>query len=172
MASYHTPWCSSSANNPEREATGSNSYRSAKQHRIMWALEFQILRAHTFPTSPLFCAFMPVRTAMLRACAKGDPPPHGIVSRRLLAMAMDFVGGRSTSARSPCSSVAGTVDAHSLTEGQNNKPSQSLFHIDSFFTFSNLVELYTDCTRSGRRPTRTPFPPRAPNISIFVEDTS
>lgn len=58
-------------------------------------------QAHTFPTSPVFCAFSPVRTATLSACAKGEPPPHGIVSRRRLAMAMDFVGGRSTSARSP-----------------------------------------------------------------------
>ena len=50
----------------------------------------------TSPTSPLFCAFMPVVAAMLSACASGEPPPHGMRSSRFLAMAMDLVGGSST----------------------------------------------------------------------------
>mmetsp|Transcript_8043 Transcript_8043/g.19807 ORF Transcript_8043/g.19807 Transcript_8043/m.19807 type:complete len:201 (+) Transcript_8043:371-973(+) len=55
----------------------------------------------TLPTSPLFCALMPVLTATLMACASGEPPPHGIVSSRRLAMAIDRVGGSSTSASVP-----------------------------------------------------------------------
>ena len=39
---------------------------------------------------------MPVVAAMLSACASGEPPPHGMRSRRFLAMAMDLVGGSST----------------------------------------------------------------------------
>lgn len=31
-----------------------------------------------------------------KACARGEPPPQGMVSRRVLAMAMERVGGRST----------------------------------------------------------------------------
>mmetsp|Transcript_24974 Transcript_24974/g.51639 ORF Transcript_24974/g.51639 Transcript_24974/m.51639 type:complete len:227 (-) Transcript_24974:276-956(-) len=55
----------------------------------------------TLPTSPDFCALSPVRTATLRAWARGEPPPHGMVSRRRRAMAIERVGGRSTSAKSP-----------------------------------------------------------------------
>mmetsp|Transcript_7120 Transcript_7120/g.20977 ORF Transcript_7120/g.20977 Transcript_7120/m.20977 type:complete len:219 (-) Transcript_7120:1736-2392(-) len=55
----------------------------------------------TFPTSPDFCAFMPVRAATDSACAKGEPPPQAMVSRRFFVSAMDRVGGTSTSAVSP-----------------------------------------------------------------------
>lgn len=71
----------------------------------LWQLKLIRVVIHTFPVSPLFWALMPVRTATLSACARGEPPPQGIVSRRLLAMAIDFVGGRRTSALSPCLSA-------------------------------------------------------------------
>ena len=48
------------------------------------------------PTSPEDMALIPVRTAWDSAWARGDPPPHGITSNRLLASEMERVGGRST----------------------------------------------------------------------------
>ena len=39
---------------------------------------------------------VPVRTACVSACARGDPPPHGIMSSLFLASEMDRVGGRRT----------------------------------------------------------------------------
>eukprot|EP00967_Tisochrysis_lutea_P134307 scaffold237010_cov27-Tisochrysis_lutea.AAC.1 len=55
----------------------------------------------TSPTSPDFCAVIPVCAARLRACASGEPPPHGMRSSRFLAMAMERVGGSRTCAKSP-----------------------------------------------------------------------
>jgi hypothetical protein len=40
--------------------------------------------------------YVPVRTACVSACARGDPPPHGIMSSLFLASEMDRVGGRRT----------------------------------------------------------------------------
>lgn len=77
---------------------------------------------HTFPTSPLFWAFIPVRTATFRACARGDPPPHGMVSSRLLAMAIDLVGGRSTSAVSPCLVLSNRYAGAWLTREHESHP--------------------------------------------------
>jgi len=47
---------------------------------------------HVNITSPSLPPSLPT----CRACARGDPPPQGMVSRRFLAMAMDRVGGRRT----------------------------------------------------------------------------
>mmetsp|Transcript_105089 Transcript_105089/g.177499 ORF Transcript_105089/g.177499 Transcript_105089/m.177499 type:complete len:207 (-) Transcript_105089:1901-2521(-) len=63
----------------------------------------------TCPTSPELIALRPVRTAVLMAWARGDPPPHGIDSSRSRAMAMDLVGGSSTSARSPWNGITLTL---------------------------------------------------------------
>mmetsp|Transcript_3807 Transcript_3807/g.13362 ORF Transcript_3807/g.13362 Transcript_3807/m.13362 type:complete len:216 (+) Transcript_3807:532-1179(+) len=69
--------------------------------RLMFARPSVRHTTMTRPTSPLCCALRPTRVAVDRPCARGEPPPHGILSRRLRAMAMDFVGCSSTSASSP-----------------------------------------------------------------------
>merc|ERR1719324_1794324 len=56
--------------------------------------------------SPDFWAFMPVRAAMDRACARGEPPPHAMVSKRFLVSAIDRVGGTRTSAASPWKGIS------------------------------------------------------------------
>ena len=64
----------------------------------------------TRPTSPVDMALSPTRAATDNPCAKGEPPPHAMVSRRFLAIAIDRDGGKSTSASSP---RKGTMDTMS-----------------------------------------------------------
>lgn len=45
---------------------------------------------------------------VVRPCASGDPPPHGSLSRRFLAIAIDLEGGRRTSAESPRNGIIDT----------------------------------------------------------------
>ena len=54
-------------------------------------------------------ALIPVRTAWVSACASGEPPPQGMVSSRVLASAMERVGGSSTSARCPWKGINATL---------------------------------------------------------------
>mmetsp|Transcript_13624 Transcript_13624/g.20589 ORF Transcript_13624/g.20589 Transcript_13624/m.20589 type:complete len:205 (+) Transcript_13624:213-827(+) len=81
-------------------ASGSNSSPIDTQRGTL-ALPSEISTTTTLPTSPLFCAFNPVKQAVCRECANGEPPPHGICSNRFLAITIDFVGGNCTSANSP-----------------------------------------------------------------------
>ena len=60
----------------------------------------------TLPTSPDFCAFMPVRAAIDKACANGEPPPHAMVSNRFFVNAIERVGGTKTSAASPWKGIS------------------------------------------------------------------
>jgi len=45
---------------------------------------------------------------VVRPWARGDPPPHGSLSRRFLAIAIDLEGGRRTSAESPRKGIIDT----------------------------------------------------------------
>mmetsp|Transcript_36323 Transcript_36323/g.77462 ORF Transcript_36323/g.77462 Transcript_36323/m.77462 type:complete len:279 (+) Transcript_36323:212-1048(+) len=81
-------------------ASGSNS-SPLDTHRGTLARPSEMRTTTTLPTSPDFCALRPVRDAAWRASANGEPPPHGMISRLFFARAMDLVGGRRTSARSP-----------------------------------------------------------------------
>mmetsp|Transcript_69814 Transcript_69814/g.102309 ORF Transcript_69814/g.102309 Transcript_69814/m.102309 type:complete len:203 (-) Transcript_69814:1661-2269(-) len=82
-------------------SSGVSSTPSSLTHRGTLARPSVMATITTLPTSPVFWALMAVRMATISACAKGDPPPHGMVSSLFLAIEMDLVGGSSTSARSP-----------------------------------------------------------------------
>lgn len=72
---------------------------------------------------------------VVRPWARGEPPPHGSLSRRFLAIAIDLEGGRRTSAASPRKGIIETcfqfhLKTHLLLPGKNILPKQriSLYH--------------------------------------------
>lgn len=58
-------------------------------------------RLKSFFKMPLVKKILPNSHTMERPWARGEPPPHGSLSRRFLAIAIDLEGGRRTSAESP-----------------------------------------------------------------------
>lgn len=128
----------------------------------MWALEFQIMTNSG--------AHLPDVSALLRVNARSNSHVEGVCQRRsppawhCLKTPSGHGNGLRRRKEHICAVSLLEYGRNSgrtfVDRGAEQKPCQSRSQIDSFYTFSNLVELYTDCPRSGRRPTRTPLPPR------------